>query len=170
MVLPRPEPREWQFWWTAPSRRNLPYSEGWKISSSNLLTLPFVPALQLSHWSAPCVRACMKSAFSRKCCSCPHWAMLLYLQEMFIGIVCCCCCLIFPLVQGLKQKWEPWLKDWPKIKDSKSRRDSKSHHSMLLIVACLRGLSPFAGTSRKHNSREKSSVIFFFFFVIYSRY
>lgn len=63
IVLPSPEQQEWQFWWTAPSRWNPPCSKEWKISYSNLLTLPFVPVLQLCCWSAPCGRACMNVPF-----------------------------------------------------------------------------------------------------------
>lgn len=123
IVLPRRERWEWQFWLTTPSRWNLPCSEGWKISFSNVLTLPFVPALQLRCWSAPCARACMNVPFqenfvdgflsahigeySSTCTKC--------LLELFYAAAA-----LFPLVQGLKQKWEPWLKDWPSIKDSKS--------------------------------------------------
>lgn len=69
MVLPRPEQWEWQVdWLMTPSRWNLPCSKGWKISVSNLLTLPFVPVLQPGCGSAPVPEH--EKALLPKC---PHW-------------------------------------------------------------------------------------------------
>lgn len=118
MVLPRPEQWEWQLWLITPSRWNLPCSKGWKISVSNLLTLPFVPALQPHFGSAPVPELAQLYLFKKAlqvCSSVPTLRILLYLHEMYVEYFYAAAAALFPFMQGLEQKWEAGLKDWPNL-------------------------------------------------------
>lgn len=144
----------------------MPCSKGWKTSFSNFLTLPFVPVLQLCCCLCQSLHGC---AFSRFCScvpQCPRWVVLLYLNEMFIGIVLCCCCLI---PSWARAETEVRALAEGLAKGSRKIVKATINCSSLWRVSGGCPLLSAAAISRKHDSRQKSSVILNSFVLAISR-